>query len=250
MLKSVSSVANALGSLNYKGTWNAATNTPTIVSSVGTKGDYYVVSVDGNTNINGISNWGVGDWIVFNGAVWQRVEGGADVNAVNLTVTGTTDLNGFTSSADGVFTGTGQVTLPVGTTLERSGTPAAGMLRFNDDNDEFEGYDGTAWGSIGGGTTISNDTTTSTDVYPLFADATSGDATTVYTSNAKLLYKPSTGELKAFAPVATNGIMVNATTMTQDYTIATGTNGLSVGPFTIDSGVTLTIDSGQRHLIL
>jgi hypothetical protein len=98
MLKSVSSVVNAIGALNYKGTWNATTNTPTIVSSVGEKGDYYVVSVEGNTNINGISNWGVGDWIVFNGAVWQRVEGGADLNGVNLTVSGTTTLSGLTAS--------------------------------------------------------------------------------------------------------------------------------------------------------
>jgi len=98
MLKTVSSVINAIGALNYKGTWDAATNTPTITSSVGTKGDYYVVSVDGTTLINGISKWGVGDWIVFNGAVWQRVEGGADVNAVDLSVSGTTTLSGLTAS--------------------------------------------------------------------------------------------------------------------------------------------------------
>lgn len=98
MLKTVSSVINAIGALNYKGTWNASTNTPTIVSSVGEKGDYYVVSVAGTTNINGISNWGVGDWIAFNGAVWQRVEGGADLNGVNLTVTGTTTLSNLTAS--------------------------------------------------------------------------------------------------------------------------------------------------------
>jgi len=89
MLKTVSSITNAIGALNYKGTWNASTNTPTITSSVGTKGDYYVVSVAGTTNINGISNWGVGDWIVFNGVVWQRVEGGADLNGVNVSFTGT-----------------------------------------------------------------------------------------------------------------------------------------------------------------
>jgi hypothetical protein len=88
MLKSVSSIINAIGALNYKGTWNASTNTPTIVSSVGVKGDYYVVSVAGTTNINGISNWGVGDWITFNGSVWQRVEGGADLNGVNVSFTG------------------------------------------------------------------------------------------------------------------------------------------------------------------
>jgi hypothetical protein len=98
MLKTVSSITNAIGALNYKGTWNATTNTPTIVSATGTKGDYYVVSVAGATTIDGISNWGVGDWIVFNGAAWQRVEGGADLNGVNLSVSGTTTLSGLTAS--------------------------------------------------------------------------------------------------------------------------------------------------------
>ena len=69
MLKTVSSVANALGALNYQGTWNASTNTPTLASGVGTQGDYYVVSVAGSTNLDGITNWGVGDWAAFNGSV-------------------------------------------------------------------------------------------------------------------------------------------------------------------------------------
>jgi hypothetical protein len=97
MLKAVSSIVNAIGALNYDGTWNATTNTPTIVSSVGVKGDYYVVSVAGTTSINGLSNWGIGDWIVFNGSVWQRVEGGADLNGINLTVQDNSTL-GETSS--------------------------------------------------------------------------------------------------------------------------------------------------------
>jgi hypothetical protein len=84
MLKTVSSITNAIGAINYKGTWNASTNTPTIVSGTGVKGDYYVVSVAGTTTINGISKWGVGDWIVFNGTVWQRVEGGTDGNFLAL----------------------------------------------------------------------------------------------------------------------------------------------------------------------
>ena len=98
MLKTVSSITNAIGALNFKGTWNASTNTPTIVSGVGVKGDYFVVSVAGSTTIDGISNWGVGDWITYNGTVWQRVEGGADLNGVNLSVSGTTTLSGLTAS--------------------------------------------------------------------------------------------------------------------------------------------------------
>lgn len=92
MLKTVSSITNAIGALNYKGTWNASTNTPTLASGVGTKGDYYVVSVAGTTSLDGISNWGVGDWATFNGSVWQRVEGGADGNFVNVSATGVATL--------------------------------------------------------------------------------------------------------------------------------------------------------------
>jgi hypothetical protein len=98
MLKTVSSIVNAIGALNYKGTWNASTNTPALASGAGTKGDYYVVSVAGSTALDGISNWGIGDWVAFNGTAWQRVEGGADLNGVNLSVSGTTNLAALTAS--------------------------------------------------------------------------------------------------------------------------------------------------------
>lgn len=90
MLKTVSSVINAIGALNYKGTWDAATNNPTLTSGVGVKGDYYVVSVAGTTNLDGTALWGVGDWAVFNGAIWQRVDGGSTEDVITLTVTSLT----------------------------------------------------------------------------------------------------------------------------------------------------------------
>lgn len=98
MLKTVSSITNAIGALNFKGTWNASTNTPTLASGVGTKGDYFVVGVAGTTTLDGISTWGVGDWATYNGSVWQRVEGGADLEGVNLSVSGTTNLAALTAS--------------------------------------------------------------------------------------------------------------------------------------------------------
>lgn len=49
MLKTVSSITNAIGALNYRGAWNANTNSPALASGVGTKGDYYQVSVAGAT---------------------------------------------------------------------------------------------------------------------------------------------------------------------------------------------------------
>ena len=72
-----------MGDLNYQGTWNATTNTPTLVSSSGTKGYYYVVSVSGSTNLNGITDWAVGDWAVFNGSVWQKIDNTDAVISVN-----------------------------------------------------------------------------------------------------------------------------------------------------------------------
>ena len=62
--------------LVYQGTWNASTNSPAIASGAGTQGFYYIVSVTGTTTIDGVSVWAVGDWILFNGTNWQRIEQG------------------------------------------------------------------------------------------------------------------------------------------------------------------------------
>jgi len=74
---------NFAGSLTYQSTWNASTNNPFLQSSVGTKGFYYVVSVAGNTNLNGITTWNVGDWAVFDGNVWEKVDNNNAVTSVN-----------------------------------------------------------------------------------------------------------------------------------------------------------------------
>lgn len=55
------------GGVVYQGTWDASTNTPTLTSGVGTQGFYYVVNVDGTTNLDGITDWSNHDWAIFNG---------------------------------------------------------------------------------------------------------------------------------------------------------------------------------------
>ena len=106
--------------------------------------------------------------------------------------------------SNGLFSlgGTSAIKLPVGTVAERP-TPAAGMLRFNDDTDVFEGYNGTAWGSIGGGSNI-----------------------TAY------------------------GLWENASVINANYTIGTSNNATSAGPITINSGVTVTVPTGSRWVVL
>ena len=100
-----------------------------------------------------------------------------------------------------IYSGTGTVTLPNGTTGQRP-TPAAGMIRYNSTEAEFEGYADGEWGSIGGG-------------------ASAGGA-----------------------------IYENVDNVSENYTITAGSNGMSVGPMTIDSGFTVTIPAGQRWVIL
>ena len=62
-------------------------------------------------------------------------------------------LGATTATADITMSGTGQIKVPASTTANRSGTPASGMFRFNTDSTKFEGYNGTAWGTVGGGAT-------------------------------------------------------------------------------------------------
>ena len=75
-------VQNLIGTipagLVFQGTWNASTNTPTLTSGSGTTGHFYIVSTDGSTNLDGITDWKVGDWAVFveQGATdaWEKVD--------------------------------------------------------------------------------------------------------------------------------------------------------------------------------
>jgi len=70
----------SLGS-SYKGTWNAATNTPTIANGVGTAGDFYLVSTGGVWN--GIT-FTAGQLVIYSGTVWQQAGGTAGVTSVGL----------------------------------------------------------------------------------------------------------------------------------------------------------------------
>jgi hypothetical protein len=149
------------------------------------------------------------------------------------------------------FTQVTVLKVTLGTTAQRPSTPAVGMLRYNTTTNEFEGYSGSSpsWKSVGG-SAISNDTSTSTNIYPALLNATTGTATNIYTSNAKLLYKPSTGEFQMSAPVASNGIVVNSQTVSASYTIAAGFSAMSSGPVTVASGQAVTLSSGSRWVIV
>jgi hypothetical protein len=122
-LASLQAQIDALNVLTYEGTWDASTNTPTLASGVGEPGDYYIVSVAGSTNLDGITDWQPGDWVIFNGTVWQKIDQSWATAGVNNNITSMTGITGGISSPDFIqFDTTATV------------TDATGRLYYNDED--------------------------------------------------------------------------------------------------------------------
>ncbi len=106
--------------LTYKGTWNADTNTPALASGVGVQGDYYIVSHDGTTNLDGFNSWQTGDWAIFSGTVWQEIDN-QNIFSGSGTANTMTKWTGATSLGDSTLTDDG-VTLASSTNVAFTGT--------------------------------------------------------------------------------------------------------------------------------
>jgi hypothetical protein len=103
------------GGLVYKGTWNASTNSPTLASGTGTTNWYYVVSTPGSTNLDGITDWKAGDWLIYNGTAWQKIDQSWAIAGANDNITSMTGITGGISSPDFIqFDTTATVTNAIG----------------------------------------------------------------------------------------------------------------------------------------
>ena len=127
-----------------------------------------ILDVSGNIVAGGTVD---GRDVATDGTKLDGIEASADVtDATNVTAAGALMDSELTAIASvkalnqGVATtnsptfanltlsGTDSVKVPNGTTAQRNGSPANGMFRYNSTTAEFEGYQDSAWGSIGGGT--------------------------------------------------------------------------------------------------
>ncbi len=145
----------------------------------------------------------------LHGGLW-KIDGtavtssAAELNIMDGVVVTTANLNDVVNKTPRT-SATGSAVVPTGATGDRDGSPAAGYFRFNTTVGKFEGHNGTAWGSVGGG-------------------ATGGGSDELFIENGQ--------------------------TMTTNYTIPATKNAMSTGPITINSGVTLTVSSGARYVVL
>tara|TARA_R100000315_G_scaffold11368_1_gene3600 strand:+ start:4302 stop:8762 length:4461 start_codon:yes stop_codon:yes gene_type:complete len=158
--------ASTTGVLTYQGTWNADTNSPTLSSGSGTPGYYYIVSVAGSTNLDGITDWAVGDWAVFSDQAtdaWQKIDNtavgnvsGSGVNNRLVLWSGTSTVDSdsdFYVDADTIFTtnleASGKVVTPE---IESSGIivlDAAGDITLDADGGDIVLKDaGSTFGKI------------------------------------------------------------------------------------------------------
>jgi len=111
------------GVLTYQGTWNASTNSPSLSSGSGTPGYYYIVSVAGSTNLDGITDWAAGDWAVFSDQstdAWQKI----DNTAVGDVSVGT----GAASSRVSYWSGTTTIAGTAGFTFDGSNLSVPGNI--------------------------------------------------------------------------------------------------------------------------
>lgn len=142
---------------------------------------WHVDTSDGNLKIRNASN---------NGYV--------TVGPVATTNFGLAPLTGGTFTGKVTHNYTSSLNIPSGTTAQRDGSPAVGMLRHNSTLNQFEGYNNGAWDVIGGDnstTSTITDESSDTTCFPLFATAATGDLG--LKSGSNLTFNSSNGTLAA-----------------------------------------------------
>ena len=201
--------AALVGAMQYQGVWNASTNSPTLVSGVGVKGQYYKVSNAGSTTLDTISQWNIGDMVAYDGTTWDKIDGlGSEVTSVAGRIGAVTlaqaDIAGLTTVSSPTFSAVTATTFTGN--LSGNATTATSVA--------YTGLTGTVptWNQNTTGTaataTLAATVTTNAN---LSGDVTSvGNATTVVKLNGTSLAGLATGLLKNTTGTGVPSIAVQA----------------------------------------
>jgi len=282
-------VQNLIGTipagLVFQGTWNAATNTPTLTSGSGTTGHFYIVSVDGSTNLDGITDWKVGDWAVFveQGASdqWEKVDNSSvlDGSGTGQSVTkwdGSGTSNTLTdgpitfSTNDSTFAGAvstgGYLTLNSGDNIPR--------LIFNGSGDDFFlsntatyfglynatdsrwdiQVDGAGDTTFAGSVTVGNKLmiTSSSDYIDVISDdlyIVAADKNILYSGNAETLRLDESQNATFAGAVAVNGTNVTVANASNPYIYLNDTNA-GAGIFQQEGNTTRIGSDSNTQVVL
>ena len=213
------------GVLKYKGTWNAATNSPQLQSQKGTVGEYYIVSTAGNTNLDGITDWAVGDWAVFSDQAtdaWQKID---NTQVGNVTGSGVSKRLAFWDSASNISSNSGFTVNTASKSLNVSGP--------------------IVWD--GGGSTESN--SAYDNMITGFSDSGSGTITLTLTQQdggtLTTSFSNPQGTMSSWTIKEGNGTESTAVTNGETLTIAQG-SGIQSEMTSTSSGGTITITNTDR----
>ena len=220
--------ASFTGGLSYQGSWNASTNTPTLVSSVGVNGDYYIVSVAGSTNLDGVTDWQIGDWAIFNGATWQKIDQTNLVSSVNGQVgvvsIAYADLAGSIPTWNQNTTGTAaglSATLAIASGGSGQTTAQAAM-------NAFAGAVTSGSYLRGNGTNVVMNTIQVADVPTLNQNTTgtaAGLSATLAIASGGTGQTTASAAFNALSPVTTTGDLILGTGVNTASRLAIGSNG-------------------------
>ena len=154
-----------------------------------------------------------------------------------------------TNPLGAIYGGTGQTTYATGDIIYASATNTLSKLAAGTNGYVLTLASGVpSWAAASGGLTVTS--TTSNTNYNLGFQSASSGTTTVDYINTSFTANPSTGDITAPQVVASNGIIVNAKSIANNYTIASGNNAMSVGPVTVATGKSVTVTSGSRWVVL
>jgi len=210
---------------NVSGSSGSCTGNAATATALETARTINGVSFDGSANIT----------VTAAAGTLTGTELKSTVVTSSLTSVGT--LTSLTTSGNILMTGTGAIDVASGTTAQRPGSPSAGMFRFNSTTSEFEGYDGSAWGEIGGSTGTSG----TADLLDIASSSGTGGGSATFNGSAYRFKLVTKGTSTAVTPTNAEILRVSINGVMQQPNDGTGQGDMTEGY--VVSGTDIIFDS-------
>lgn len=219
----------------------AYTTNVTVNGTAGQSGAYVQIVIADNTPM--VIHYQCSSHSLMGNAVQTNSATATGTLLSSLTVSGN-----FSVSGDILMTGTGAIDVAAGTTAQRPGSPSAGMFRFNSQTSEFEGYDGSAWGEIGGSAATSG----TADLLDIASSSGTGGGSATFNGSAYRFKLVTKGTSTAVTPVNAEILRVSINGVMQQPNDGSGQGDMTDGY--VVSGTDIIFDSappsGSTYFII